>query len=172
MLQDPSTATPVTPAPVGPSNAEAIQQMGFNHLVTHFDFVSMAVFITLAIMSFGSWFYMVVNAFRNARIRARTERIVRTFWDTPNAQDAIGFMEQQPKSEPFSKIELLVNDAPLPLASSTSATATLTAISPSVTAFILRAPAPVTARATFWIPCAFPECSGHRIPTGAGVMHS
>ena len=106
MLQDPSNITPVVPAPVGPSNAEAMQQMGFNHLVHNFDFVSMAVFITLAIMSFGSIFYMAVNAFRNARIRARTDRIVRTFWETPNAQDAIQFMEQQPKSEPFSKIAL------------------------------------------------------------------
>ena len=32
--------------------------------------------------------------------------MVGTFWETPNAQDAIRFMEEQPKSEPFSKIAL------------------------------------------------------------------
>src|SRR5690242_18324286 len=107
MLQDTSN-TPTTPAAAAPgaSTAEAFNQMGLDHLLHNFDFVGMAVFITLCVMSFGSLFYMVVNAFRNARIRARTDKVVRTFWDTQNAQDAIQFMEQQPKSEPFSKIAL------------------------------------------------------------------
>lgn len=111
-MQDTSTpTTPVAPSAMpaavgGPSNAEAMQQMGFQNLVQNFDFVGWAVFVTLAVMSFGSWFYMVVNAYRNVRIRSRSDKVVRTFWDTPNAQDAIQFMEQQPKSEPFSKIAL------------------------------------------------------------------
>jgi biopolymer transport protein ExbB len=112
MLQDPSNtptaaaaATPAAADAAG-STAAAFNNMGFDHLIHNFDFVGMAVFITLAIMSFGSWFYMVINIFRNVRIRARTEKVIRTFWETPNAQDAIQFMEQQPKSEPFSKIAL------------------------------------------------------------------
>jgi biopolymer transport protein ExbB len=32
--------------------------------------------------------------------------VVRTFWETSNAQDAIRYMEEQPSSEPFSKIAL------------------------------------------------------------------
>jgi biopolymer transport protein ExbB len=112
MLQDPitflSAAAAATPAAAGAvdSNAEAFQQMGLQNLAANFDFVGWAVFVTLILMSFFSLFYMVVNAFRNARIRTRTDKVVRTFWDTPNAQDAIQFMEQQPKSEPFSKIAL------------------------------------------------------------------
>jgi len=107
MLQD-SSNTPTTPAAAAPgaSTAEAFNQLGIDQLMHNFDFVGWAVFITLIVMSFGSLFYMVVNAFRNARIRARTDKVVRTFWDTQNAQDAIQFMEQQPKSEPFSKIAL------------------------------------------------------------------
>ncbi len=111
MLQDssniPTAAAATAPAAAaGPSNAEAFSQMGLDHLIHNFDFVGMAVFITLFLFSFGSLFYMVVNIFRNVRIRARTDKVMRTFWETPNAQDAIQFMEQQPKSEPFSKIAL------------------------------------------------------------------
>jgi biopolymer transport protein ExbB len=40
------------------------------------------------------------------RLRGRADRVVSTFWETSNAQDAIRFMEEQPKSEPFSKIAL------------------------------------------------------------------
>ena len=39
-------------------------------------------------------------------IRARMERVIHTFWDTPSAQDAVRFLEEQPKGEPFSKIAL------------------------------------------------------------------
>ena len=39
-------------------------------------------------------------------MRGRGNNVVGTFWETPNAQDAIRFMEEQPKSEPFSKIAL------------------------------------------------------------------
>ena len=37
-----------------------------------------------------------------------------TFWETPNAQDAIRFMEEQPKGEPFSKIALDAAQAAAP----------------------------------------------------------
>jgi len=34
------------------------------------------------------------------------EKVINTFWDTPSAQDAVRFLEDQPKGEPFSKIAL------------------------------------------------------------------
>ena len=70
------------------------------------DFVGWTVLITLVVMSLGSWFYIVVNAIRNLSITAKMERVIRTFWDTPSAADAVRFMEDQTKSEPFSKIAL------------------------------------------------------------------
>ena len=39
-------------------------------------------------------------------IKSRADRVMRTFWETPNAQDAIRFMEEQKPNEPFSKIAL------------------------------------------------------------------
>ena len=101
MLQETTTA-----AATGGSNAEALQQMSFSHLLQNFDFVGWVVFITLAIMSVLSVYWIVVNFIKNMRLRANSDRVVSTFWETPNAQDAIRFMEEQPKSEPFSKIAL------------------------------------------------------------------
>jgi biopolymer transport protein ExbB len=34
------------------------------------------------------------------------DKVIRTFWETPSAQEAIRVMEEQPKGEPFSKIAL------------------------------------------------------------------
>jgi biopolymer transport protein ExbB len=112
MLQDPntaSTAAAAAPAP-GTSNAEGLQNMGFGHLWTSFisgdNIVGALVFLVLVIFMSMSLYFMMTNIIRNARIRSRSNKVIRTFWDTSNAQDAIQFMEQQPKFEPFSKIAL------------------------------------------------------------------
>ena len=103
MLQE---STAAAPAAAGGNNAAALQQMGFDHLITQLDFVGWVVFITLLVMSLMSWYWIIINAVKNMRMRGRGERVMGTFWETPNAQDAIRFMEEQPASEPFSKIAL------------------------------------------------------------------
>ena len=103
MLQETAAAAP---AAAGGNNAAALQQMGFDHLIQNFDIVGWIVFLTLSIMSVMSWYWIIINFIKNMRLRARANRVVDTFWETPNAQDAIRFMEEQPKSEPFSKIAL------------------------------------------------------------------
>jgi biopolymer transport protein ExbB len=57
-------------------------------------------------MSLMSGYWIIINFVKNVRMRGRGNNVVGTFWETPNAQDAIRFMEEQPKSEPFSKIAL------------------------------------------------------------------
>ena len=99
-------STAVAPDAAGGNNAAALQQMGFESLVQNFDAVGWIVFITLAIMSVMSWYWIIINFLKNMRLRGRGDRVTGTFWETPNAQDAIRFMEEQPKSEPFSKIAL------------------------------------------------------------------
>src|SRR5690348_14674968 len=102
MQQTPSTA----PAMAGNSNAQALQQMGFDHLVHSLDWVGWLVLITLFVMSLCSWYFIIANALRNALIRSRADRVISQFWDTPSAQDAIRLMEKQGRGEPFSKIAL------------------------------------------------------------------
>jgi len=103
MLQE---TTAAAPAAAGGNNAAALQQMGFDHLLTQLDFVGWAVLIVLTVMSLMSWYWIIINFVKNVRMRGRGDNVVGTFWETPNAQDAIRFMEEQPKSEPFSKIAL------------------------------------------------------------------
>jgi len=93
-------------------NSNALSQMGFEHLIHEMttqpgDFaVSWVVLLTLIIMSAMSWYWTVINIFRATRLKAAADKVVSLFWDTPNAQDAIRAMEEQPASEPFSKIAL------------------------------------------------------------------
>ncbi|MEO6364838.1 MAG: MotA/TolQ/ExbB proton channel family protein [Luteimonas sp.] len=103
MLQETTTAAATA---AGTNNAAALQQMSFSHLLQNFDLVGWVVFITLAIMSVMSVYWIVINFLKNMRLRGRADRVVSTFWETTNAQDAIRYMEEQPKSEPFSKIAL------------------------------------------------------------------
>jgi biopolymer transport protein ExbB len=101
MLQEATTT-----AAAGGNSGEAFQQMSFANLLQHFDLVGWIVFITLVIMSLMSIYWIVMNFIKNVRLRSSSDRVVSTFWETPNAQDAIRFMEEQPRSEPFSKIAL------------------------------------------------------------------
>jgi biopolymer transport protein ExbB len=93
-------------APGIDANAAALQQMGFSHMIQAFDWVGWTVFITLIILSLLSWYYIIWNFIRNWRITSRMERVIRTFWETPSAADAVRFMEEQDANEPFSKIAL------------------------------------------------------------------
>ena len=108
MLQELTTAAAAT----GGSAADAMEQMGVANLLAEMmhspgDFaVQWVVALTLVIMSAMSWYWIVINFLKNVRLRSSADRVVSTFWETPNAQDAIRFMEEQGKAEPFSKIAL------------------------------------------------------------------
>ncbi|MCR6664155.1 MAG: MotA/TolQ/ExbB proton channel family protein [Luteimonas sp.] len=94
-------------APVGAANsAEALTQMGFSNMIEHMTMVNWIVFIVLIIMSVLSIYWIIYNFIKNISLKKNSDRVIATFWETPNAQDAIRFMEEQPKSEPFSKVAL------------------------------------------------------------------
>lgn len=92
--------------------ANALSQMGFEHMMAEMvskpgDFaVSWIVFLVLVFMSAASWYWTVINIFRSSRLKAASDRVPAKFWDAPNAQAAISAMEEEPASEPFSKIAL------------------------------------------------------------------
>lgn len=97
-----------TPAstPGGTTNAEAMKSMGFDHLIHNFDPLGWIVFITLVVMSFLSWYFIIANAIRNGMVRSRADKVIQGFWNTTSTQEAIRELEAQPKGEPFSKIAL------------------------------------------------------------------
>lgn len=94
------------PNPSGDSSAQALQEMGFNHLIGNFDTLAWVVFITLVLMSFFSWYYIIAKLLRNASLRTKAEKVIRKFWDARTAQESIREMEKQSKNEPFSKLAL------------------------------------------------------------------
>ena len=117
MQQDAASTQPVTPpadaaaataalAPAGHGDAAALNQMGFDHLIQNFDYLNWAVFIVLVVMTVGSWYFILTNAWRSIAIRSRADKVRHVFWETTSAQDAVRTMEDQPKWEPFSKIAL------------------------------------------------------------------
>ena len=104
MQQDASSIP--SPVPGGGNNAQAMQAMGFDHLIHTLDAVGWVVLITLVLMSVLSIYFIIFNLIRNTMVRSRMDRVIHTFWETPSAQEAIRYLEEQPKSEPFSKIAL------------------------------------------------------------------
>jgi biopolymer transport protein ExbB len=104
-LQTPAT-TDAAQAVGGNTNAEAMKQMGFANLIQHFDWLGWVVFITLTVMSFLSWYFIIANGIRNATVKARADKVIDGFWGNGSTQDAIRELEAQPASEPFSKIAL------------------------------------------------------------------
>lgn len=106
MLQEAASA-PVA----GQGNAAALTQMGFEHLLHNFDALGMVVFVTLVIMSLGSVFFIIVNAWRMFAIRGRGDKVREQFFETKSLTDARRHLEEQPGWEPFSKIALDVTSA-------------------------------------------------------------
>ena len=108
MLQE----TLIAAAAGGNNASAALSQMGFEHLLGEMtshpgDFaVSWVVLITLVTMSAASWYWTVINIFKASRLKAAASRVISKFWEAPNAQAAIQAMEEEPASEPFSKIAL------------------------------------------------------------------
>lgn len=98
-MQDQIPASPT-------SDASAFAEMGFANMLHHLDVAGWIVFITLVVMSLMSWFYIVTNSIRNSSVRSRAEKVIRNFWGSNSTQEAIQYMEAQPKNEPFSKIAL------------------------------------------------------------------
>jgi len=84
---------------------ESLTSMSFANFLRETDAVGIFVFGLLILMSIVSWYFIILKSARVARIRTRSHRVVSTFWRTP-ADQAIGYLEQQPDWEPFSKIAL------------------------------------------------------------------
>lgn len=96
-----------TNAPIGAANsAEALTEMGFANMIQHMTIVNWVVFVVLILMSVLSIYWIIYNFIKNLSLKKNSDRVIATFWETPNAQDAIRFMEEQPRSEPFSKVAL------------------------------------------------------------------
>src|SRR5690606_39469105 len=87
----------------GGSNAAALQQMDCADMIHPMDAVGWVMLIDILTMSAMSIYWIIFNAIKHARLRGSSDRVISTFWETQNAQDAIRAMEEERRSEPFSK---------------------------------------------------------------------
>lgn len=83
-----------------------MEQMGIMHMWGAADIVAKFVFVVVAIMFIGTVWFIMTASLRNFSIRSRAHKVIDTFWQTTNPQEAIRAMEAQPANEPFSKIAL------------------------------------------------------------------
>lgn len=84
----------------------ALNQMGFGNLLAQADGVALAVLILLLLMAVFSWYYIVTKSLRAVAIRRQADAVVAGFWDAASLAAGVKLLEQQRKSEPFSKIAL------------------------------------------------------------------
>ena len=91
---------------MGNTDSLALSKMGFAHLIDNADLVGMVAFTVMGIMSLLVWYYILYNALRLVSVRARTKRILDSFWDAKSPHDAIEQLRNEPEYEPFSKIAL------------------------------------------------------------------
>ena len=83
-----------------------MEEMGLAHLWQSADFVAKFVFVVVLIMFVGTVWYIGTATLRNFSVRSHAHKVIETFWQTTNPQEAIRAMEAQPANEPFSKIAL------------------------------------------------------------------
>src|SRR5690606_36763745 len=108
MLQETTPAASAT----GGNAASALTQMGMDHLLQEMMYdpgafaVTWVVLLTLLVMAAMSVYWIVINTFKNISLRRSAECVISTFSETPNPQDAIRYVEEPPRSGPFSKIAL------------------------------------------------------------------
>ncbi len=105
-LLDTVTALASQPGPGSVSNAEALESLSFSSFIHDMSGFDAFIGIVIVIMSAASWYYIIANFIRNALLRSRENKVIRAFWDAGSAQESIRAMEEQPRSEPFSKIAL------------------------------------------------------------------
>ncbi|MCB1599078.1 MAG: MotA/TolQ/ExbB proton channel family protein [Xanthomonadales bacterium] len=91
---------------MGNTDSLALSKMGFAHLIDNADIVGIVAFTVMGIMSLLVWYYILYNALRLVSVRARTQRIMESFWEASSPREAIEQLRSEPEYEPFSKIAL------------------------------------------------------------------
>jgi biopolymer transport protein ExbB len=91
---------------MGNTDSLALSKMGFAHLIDNADLVGIMAGTVLGIMSLLVWYYILYNALRLISVRARTHRIMESFWEASSPREAIEQLRGEPEYEPFSKIAL------------------------------------------------------------------
>ncbi|WAK03686.1 MotA/TolQ/ExbB proton channel family protein [Methylobacter sp. YRD-M1] len=80
--------------------------MDFKDNLTHFlaqsDGVGQTLFALLIAMSIASWYFIIVKAWQGARMRRRSARFLKTFWDAASLTEVARYLGNHALNEPFA----------------------------------------------------------------------
>jgi len=79
-------------------------QNGIAEFLTQADAVAMLVFVLLLLMSAASWTVIVVKSWRNARGRRQSTRVMNSFWEAANFQQAVAQLGDVGPDEPYASL--------------------------------------------------------------------
>jgi biopolymer transport protein ExbB len=83
---------------------EAHTAVGFGHFLAQTDAVSKTILALLLIMSIVTWYLIVTKALSAWLTRRRSDRFVRTFWNSPSLPAVASHLEEHSPDEPFSHL--------------------------------------------------------------------
>ena len=81
-------------------------QLGFAHFLAHADAVAKFLLVLLTVMSVTTWYLILIKAWASMTLRARTQRFLETFWNSPSLNAVASQLEEHRPDEPFSRLAL------------------------------------------------------------------
>lgn len=78
--------------------------MDLKHFITQNDALGLTLFGLLIFMSMISWYFMIVKAWQNRRIRQDSARFLKSFWNAHSLDEVMNALEGNPIEEPFAHL--------------------------------------------------------------------
>ncbi|MGJ0428822.1 MotA/TolQ/ExbB proton channel family protein [Methylobacter sp.] len=72
------------------------------HFLSQSDGVGQTLFALLAAMSIASWYFIIVKAWQGFRMRRRSAKFLKTFWDAASLDEIARYLNQHAPNEPFA----------------------------------------------------------------------
>lgn len=83
---------------------EAASTTGMLHFIGQSDWVGKALFITLALMSFASWYLIVVKAVLSYRLKRKSKMFLHEFWAASSLEQVENEIATHGANEPFAHL--------------------------------------------------------------------
>ncbi|MGJ0484022.1 MAG: MotA/TolQ/ExbB proton channel family protein [Methylomicrobium sp.] len=72
------------------------------HFLAQSGGIGQALFVILIAMSIASWYFILIKAWLGIRVRRRSARFLRMFWDAATLEQIAERLQQETPEEPFS----------------------------------------------------------------------
>ncbi len=83
------SASTVPAAATGAGDAASINPYGIEALWKNSDAITKTVLLLLALMSMGSWYFLVVKVLEQAKMKREAKKVAQTFWNAPDLEQGV-----------------------------------------------------------------------------------